>query len=565
MTEFDPQIHGPELSAYLDGELDAADRAAVDQLLAGSPAARRELEQLRAISGGLRGLSRHAAPDAVLAGIGARDKRHTVHSEAPLGPRSSRRIWKVRAWFNTLATAAALGLVWIAGRAFTSNGSVTGELARVSADSHDMDPSGALNRAEPERVAMGGITAPPAAPTAPGTTGDPTVASVSKPAGLPLEPVLTDPLSKDAFTDRITLGHDVAVGRIRGFVGGGDARQAEPAPVCNVVVNTRSPEEYEAVQTWVADVSRAQANAMSFWTATHAGKSPQQPELLQLKLPSSELQPVLTSLGDRVAPGVRIAIEFVPLPADEADSQLAYRHTEEAKSESRDQASDETRQAIARGIAAAGYAGSLRETAESEGDIKNKEAAPAENKPRAAGEAAPPAPAAVAAPTALAERNQPSRDVRQSKDEAGARGGGRASGDDKNVAAKPDFDDAAIKSANVRDAGREGRKDQNYKFGADAPAVASPANGAASRGVSNEDAESVENRSASRGVQNQLTIQNELNNAIQLQSQSNVPIPLRFALPQLQNRIAWDTVTVNLIVNRPPPPADSQPASMPNR
>ena len=92
MTEFDPQIHGPELSAYLDGELDAADRAAVDQLLAGSPAARRELEQLRAISGGLRGLSRHAAPDAVLAGIGARDKRHTVHSEAPLGPRSSRRI-----------------------------------------------------------------------------------------------------------------------------------------------------------------------------------------------------------------------------------------------------------------------------------------------------------------------------------------------------------------------------------------------------------------------------------------------------------------------------------------
>ena len=40
MTHFDPATHGPELSAYLDGELEPPRAAEIEQLLAESPAAR---------------------------------------------------------------------------------------------------------------------------------------------------------------------------------------------------------------------------------------------------------------------------------------------------------------------------------------------------------------------------------------------------------------------------------------------------------------------------------------------------------------------------------------------
>jgi hypothetical protein len=47
------------LSAYLDGELDDAERARVERLLADSPAARQLLDELRALSSTLRSLPRH--------------------------------------------------------------------------------------------------------------------------------------------------------------------------------------------------------------------------------------------------------------------------------------------------------------------------------------------------------------------------------------------------------------------------------------------------------------------------------------------------------------------------
>lgn len=559
MTEFDPQIHGPELSAYLDGELDAAQRAAVERLLADSPAARRELKQLRVVSTGVRGLSRHAAPEALFAALRESDHRHDAHSEPPPAPQSNRRIWKIRVWINTLATAAALGLVWIVGRAFVNTNPATGELARVSADPSALKNFGALDRAGAERVAMGGIAAPPGAPTAAGATGAPTVARLAKPAGLSQDPVLKESLSAGVSPDQVPLSHDFSIGRLSGFLGGGEAARAEPARVCNVVVNSRSPEEYEAIQTWVADQFRRQANTMNFGAAIPDGNMLQRPEILQMQLPSSELAPVLTSLGDRVAPGVSIAIEFAPFPVREADIQMADRSADEVKSESRDAVTEKSEQGGRRGIAAAGYAGSLRESTEFAGDVKKKEAAVAENKPRAAAEAAPPVPATAAAPPALAERNRPSRSTRELSKEPVGRDAGRGAGDDKKVAAKADRDDAEGRSAT----GAEGAKDQIRKTETDTPGVAPPASGAASRGALNEDAETVENRSASHATQNRLAIQNELNQAIQQQSQSIMPIPLRFALPQLQNRIASEKVTVNLIVNRPPP-ISSQPASSPN-
>ncbi|NUQ48695.1 MAG: hypothetical protein HUU27_02075, partial [Phycisphaerae bacterium] len=71
-----------ELSAYLDGELDAQARAAVEALLAESEPARRLLADLRAIAVGLRGLPRAAAPaslaESVIRGIRGRGESETA-------------------------------------------------------------------------------------------------------------------------------------------------------------------------------------------------------------------------------------------------------------------------------------------------------------------------------------------------------------------------------------------------------------------------------------------------------------------------------------------------------
>lgn len=47
---FDPRSEAPLLSAYVDGELEAADAARVEAYLETNPAARREIEQLRRLN-----------------------------------------------------------------------------------------------------------------------------------------------------------------------------------------------------------------------------------------------------------------------------------------------------------------------------------------------------------------------------------------------------------------------------------------------------------------------------------------------------------------------------------
>ena len=73
------------LSAYLDGELTDAERAAVDAQLASSPEWRAELAEVRAARDALRGLSERDAPagfwDAVLANVAASDDDATDDDE----------------------------------------------------------------------------------------------------------------------------------------------------------------------------------------------------------------------------------------------------------------------------------------------------------------------------------------------------------------------------------------------------------------------------------------------------------------------------------------------------
>ncbi len=100
------------LSAYLDGELTAAERAAVDGRLESSAEWRNELAEVRTARDALRGLPARDAPagfwDAVRAGVAADDEATDAGdvvvpiTAAPSHPR--RRRW---AWIAASAAAVA--------------------------------------------------------------------------------------------------------------------------------------------------------------------------------------------------------------------------------------------------------------------------------------------------------------------------------------------------------------------------------------------------------------------------------------------------------------------------
>jgi len=73
-----------QLSAYIDGELNAAELSAVEQALAGDPELAREMEQLKATREILRRLPIEHAPDDFAARVLAQtERRHLVHLHAP--------------------------------------------------------------------------------------------------------------------------------------------------------------------------------------------------------------------------------------------------------------------------------------------------------------------------------------------------------------------------------------------------------------------------------------------------------------------------------------------------
>jgi anti-sigma factor RsiW len=104
------------LSGYLDGELDAGERAAVEARLAESPEWRDELEEVRAARAAVRSLAVHEAPpgfwDAVLATVGA-DADSAAADGAPTAPvvqLDDRRRRRFR-WVAGAAAAVAVVVV----------------------------------------------------------------------------------------------------------------------------------------------------------------------------------------------------------------------------------------------------------------------------------------------------------------------------------------------------------------------------------------------------------------------------------------------------------------------
>jgi len=98
-----------DLSAYLDGELTPEARAAVERLLAESPAARRLLEQLRSVSHQVAELPRQRAPEELGALLRRQAERRLL-----FGARRTLTARVLRVWPQLLASAAVLvACAWV--------------------------------------------------------------------------------------------------------------------------------------------------------------------------------------------------------------------------------------------------------------------------------------------------------------------------------------------------------------------------------------------------------------------------------------------------------------------
>jgi hypothetical protein len=103
LTDPRPDHLEAELSAYLDGELTAAEAAQVERWLAESPAARQSLEALRDIRAQLGQLPRHAAPASLRAALRQHAERQLLFEDRPARPGR----W-LRLMVQTSAAAAIL-------------------------------------------------------------------------------------------------------------------------------------------------------------------------------------------------------------------------------------------------------------------------------------------------------------------------------------------------------------------------------------------------------------------------------------------------------------------------
>jgi len=111
MSKLNREQLGELLSAYLDDEVMASEKALVERILKEDEHARRSLEDLRRTVGLLHGLPRHAAPDSIADDLRSRIERAELLGEATerVRPPATTTRWIMR----RLALAAAVGLaVW---------------------------------------------------------------------------------------------------------------------------------------------------------------------------------------------------------------------------------------------------------------------------------------------------------------------------------------------------------------------------------------------------------------------------------------------------------------------
>src|SRR5437868_1376233 len=98
-----------KLAAYVDGELDAADRAEIEQHLKANPQHRKLIEELRVARQYLRELPREQAPTDVAEALNAQLERAALLGDVELdGPGGAGSSMRISRWPQIRAVAAIL-------------------------------------------------------------------------------------------------------------------------------------------------------------------------------------------------------------------------------------------------------------------------------------------------------------------------------------------------------------------------------------------------------------------------------------------------------------------------
>lgn len=245
-----------DLSAYLDGELDAARAAAVDELLSRSADARRTLADLRLVRDGLRALPRVDAPRELASEVIARALAH----QSTFARR--RNTWRIVVQITGLAAGAA-GFMYLGARIATPplETSHTSALHFVPDSLRDRAPDppagdavgrGADKSPEPGFLADGGARRGMGPAAEPVARDELTAALKTETPTLHDSPV-TAPAPTVAFIARDSLVTGAGPTTYRAQdVQLGMPLAIENSPTVRVVVASRSQAEYEAASRLLA-------------------------------------------------------------------------------------------------------------------------------------------------------------------------------------------------------------------------------------------------------------------------------------------------------------------------
>jgi hypothetical protein len=137
MTPQERQRIDEQLSAYLDGELDAAERAELEQRLAADPQAKAMLDELRLTVEAVRRLPRRPAPEGLGASLTTRIERSQLldggGGRLRVGPQGHWWFWRPLAGAAVLVLAVGGGF-WAFQRLSESDSSSEPQLARLDQD-----------------------------------------------------------------------------------------------------------------------------------------------------------------------------------------------------------------------------------------------------------------------------------------------------------------------------------------------------------------------------------------------------------------------------------------------
>src|SRR3954452_5147721 len=145
-----------KLAAYVDGELDAADRAEIEQHLKTNPEHRKLIEELRVAREYLRELPREQAPADVAEMLNAQLERAALLGDVELvGPGGAGSSMRISRWPQFRAVAAilllTLGLAGLIYWVLPSPKATPQQVAVVTPDSNG-SAAGALRSVSPDDV-----------------------------------------------------------------------------------------------------------------------------------------------------------------------------------------------------------------------------------------------------------------------------------------------------------------------------------------------------------------------------------------------------------------------------